>query len=156
MEIDESTDLVYIPPPGACLDEIKETIPSQACDVDEIDCQSVELSDDVIAQVRELVSIVSLMYRANSFHNFEHSCHVSMSVNKLLKRIAAVDTNDSDRDGNKSTYNFMHSILSDPLALLAIVFSALIHGKTSPDSIIRSCMFDVSVSNESFLSLVFD
>ena len=47
----------------------------------------VEIDSAVLEQIREFVSVISLLYRDNPFHNFEHACHVTMSVSKHLKRI---------------------------------------------------------------------
>jgi hypothetical protein len=136
-----NTKLVYTPTSGSCIDEVKETIPLHGFDLHlEVDHLSTRVSKEVVEQIRELVSIVALMYRNNPFHNFEHACHVTMSVNKLIKRIAATESILNDRDTeNESAHGFSRSIYSDPLALLAIVFSALIHGKeTSTENIFQS------------------
>jgi len=50
----------------------------------------------------ELITVIAKSYHKNPFHNFEHACHVTMSVSKFLKRItnpgiAKVDEN-SDHD----------------------------------------------------------
>ena len=70
------------------------------------------------------------------FWLFQHACHVTMSVNKLLSRvvtpdIAAPNNFNSLRRGRDEVaaeiHNFTHGITSDPMAVFAIVFSALIH-----------------------------
>jgi len=93
------------------------------------------------------------MYRDNDFHNFEHACHVTMSVTKLLSRIVLpsdltypekvevegesgkVGTS-KDRSGSSGRLKFdiastlhdhTYGITSDPLTQFALVFSALIH-----------------------------
>ena len=96
-------------------------------------CNSIEVSDIVVTQLTEYVSVIALSYRNNPFHNFEHACHVAMSVNKLLNRIVAPDLSKEDMDqleeGGLSSHlhDFTHGINSDPMAVFAIVFSALIH-----------------------------
>ena len=55
-----------------------------------------------------------------------------MATNKLLKRIETPDINieqgkASDDDIASDIHQYTHGINSDPLALLAIVLSALIH-----------------------------
>ena len=60
-----------------------------------------------------------------------------MSVNKLLHRIVAVDYNEHatnaeiDAESSDGTtakiHEYTHGICSDPMAIFAIVFSALIH-----------------------------
>ena len=53
-----------------------------------------------------------------------------MSVNKLICRVVTPDLNEYHEDPNEVAariHNFTHGITSDPLAILALVFSALIH-----------------------------
>jgi len=60
----------------------------------------------------------------------EHACHVTMATNKFLKRIVAPDIafeKEQIGDIASQLHNYTHGINSDPLTLLAIVFSALIH-----------------------------
>lgn len=65
----------------------------------------------------------------------QHACHVTMSVNKLLKRIVAPDVEleqlaegEHNRDKLAShIHAYTHGINSDPLGIFAIVFSAIIH-----------------------------
>jgi len=101
------------------LEEVKEIIAlpeyreSFACNEDP---DSVNLSDDVVDELRLYVSCVANMYRDNAFHNFEHASHVLMSVNKLMVRIR-------DNETDSSSYG----ITSDPLTQFACAYSALIH-----------------------------
>jgi hypothetical protein len=97
------------------------------------------LSEETLEDLRCYVKIIAKMYRDNPFHNFEHACHVTMSVNKLLKRIITADAMEGDDDNNdpksESTngnhalrvHNYTHGLCSDYMASFAIVFSALIH-----------------------------
>ena len=55
----------------------------------ELDADSIELDPDVEDQIHTYVTAVASMYRENSFHNFEHAAHVTMSVSKLMARIVA-------------------------------------------------------------------
>jgi hypothetical protein len=95
--------------------------------------KKVQISETAKAQLREYVSIIASSYHANSFHNFEHACHVTMSVSKLLTRIAAPDLQKHMKRGDVigdlalHLHEYTHGITSDPLAVLAIEFSALIH-----------------------------
>jgi hypothetical protein len=81
-------------------------------------------------QLKEFVSCIASMYRDVPFHNFEHASHVTMSANKLMKRII---TPDDHVDGSRKPLNpsELHSstfgISSDPLVQFAVVFAALIH-----------------------------
>ncbi len=72
---------------------------------------------------------------------FQHACHVTMSVNKLLSRVATPDlsapkVSNSLRRGREEVaaeiHNFSHGITSDPMAVFAIVFAALIHDVDHP------------------------
>lgn len=80
------------------------------------------------------MSHMSLYFRNNPFHNYEHACHVTMSVSKLLKRIVAPELTQKQlvelkgkEDIASHLYDYTHGINSDPLATLAVKISALIH-----------------------------
>jgi hypothetical protein len=131
--------VVYTPSEGkTCLDEVTEVIrlpkfEAKAAAIGD-EYKKVQISETVKAQLREYVSIIASSYRDNSFHNFEHACHVTMSVSKLLTRIVAPDLqkhmNLGDVTGSdlaSHLHDYTHGITSDPLAVLAIEFSALIH-----------------------------
>lgn len=89
------------------------------------------LDPRVLSQLRQYVSIVASAYNSNPFHNFEHACHVTMAVHKFLKRIVAPEITFDDGtqtfDIDSKRHDFTHGITSDPLCVLAILFSALIH-----------------------------
>lgn len=100
--------------------------------------ESVVLSGDVVDQLHGFVSTISRLYNENSFHNFEHASHVTMSVVKLLSRIVAPDIDYpeesavySERKQNQMLaariHDHTYGITSDPLTQFAVVFSALIH-----------------------------
>jgi len=98
------------------------------------DPDSVEISSQVVSQLREYVSCIANQYRNNAFHNFEHASHVAMSVIKLLSRIVAPREMEAEIIGaanNKKTAATLHDhtygITSDPLTQFACAFSALIH-----------------------------
>lgn len=76
-----SSDIVYTPVEGStCLDEIKETIPlkqyNSIADDEEMEFISLKVSDKIVDQLRELVSMIALMYNRNPFHNFEHGTFI--------------------------------------------------------------------------------
>jgi 3'5'-cyclic nucleotide phosphodiesterase len=118
------------------LDEFQEVIVLQD-DISSIGDQPQESHIDlsISEDLRSYVMIISQMYHDNPFHNFAHACHVTMSVNKLLKRIVSPDLSEEQMRQSKASTNFLHShlkqltygIYSDPIAQFAIVFSALIH-----------------------------
>jgi hypothetical protein len=104
----------------------------------EPDPDSVDISDEVAAQLKDFVQILSTMYRINPFHNFEHASHVTMSVIKLLSRIVApsnhglgesVHAADKETKGNiaSTLHDHTYGITSDPLTQFACVLAALIH-----------------------------
>lgn len=135
----------YRPPPGTVsLDEIKEVIPiSKFLDSASLNGGTVAipiegdnndfgLTPDVISDLRDYVSVIAKMYHNNPFHNFEHACHVTMSVNKLLKRIISADTDEIKQivDGENDAIRlntYTYGLCNDHMASFAIVFSALIH-----------------------------
>jgi len=82
---------------------------------------------------------IASAYRDNPFHNFDHACHVTMSVSKFLKRVVTPDMELEDLEGLENNeekvarqiasrmHSYTHGINSDPITLFAVVFSALIH-----------------------------
>ncbi|CAB9502391.1 Receptor-type guanylate cyclase gcy [Seminavis robusta] len=123
-------------------DEVKEviTLPkfdSRAAGKVE-NAESIVLGYEVVEQLHDFVRTISTLYRENSFHNFEHASHVTMSVVKLLSRIVAPDLEypeesviSSEKKRNRmlalKLHDHTYGITSDPLTQFAVVFSALIH-----------------------------
>ena len=117
----------------------------------------VSLAPEVRVQLRRYVSAIANLYRDVPFHNFEHASHVTMSANKLMKRIMTPDSvsdnnnhnhkvgsrnrgssssnnntgRESRRQRRKNYASALHhstfGISSDPLTRFAVVFAALIH-----------------------------
>eukprot|EP00538_Stauroneis_constricta_P012496 CAMPEP_0119547406 /NCGR_PEP_ID=MMETSP1352-20130426/1528_1 /TAXON_ID=265584 /ORGANISM="Stauroneis constricta, Strain CCMP1120" /LENGTH=1220 /DNA_ID=CAMNT_0007592327 /DNA_START=199 /DNA_END=3861 /DNA_ORIENTATION=+ len=81
----------------------------------------------VVEQLQDYVKTIAQLYRENSFHNFEHASHVTMSVSKLLSRIVAPDINETGEDLMQSLHDHTYGITSDPLTQFAVVLSGLIH-----------------------------
>jgi class 3 adenylate cyclase len=81
---------------------------------------NVKLAPTVRVQLHAYVAKIESLYRDIPFHNFEHTSHVTMSVNKLMKRI--VDQNGTEADVSSKTFE----ISDDPLLHFAVVFSALV------------------------------
>ncbi len=104
---------------------------------EQLDPESVELSQAVHAQLRNYVACVAGMYRNNPFHNFEHASHVAMSANKILKRIIKPEDIDYGQDylrkkDRKKTvaeqiHNSTFGISSDALMQFTVIFAAVIH-----------------------------
>jgi hypothetical protein len=128
--------------PYNVLDEVTEIISFPTFDpkatMTDASSQAVLLDEGVKAQLREYVAQVASLYRDNPFHNFEHASHVTMSANKLLKRIIHPDDLDYNLEGAenktaklqslmKELHTSTYGVSSDPLTQFAIVFSALIH-----------------------------
>lgn len=88
-----------------------------------VDPNSIEIDPKMVQLIHDYVSSLAKMYPANPFHCFEHACHVTMSVAKLLSRIVTPD----DGQAVASLHDHSYGITSDPLTQLACVLSALIH-----------------------------
>ncbi len=122
-------------PNSICLDETVDVIKLPKFDAKadvraaKTEPTNVRIPLVVEEQLRSCVATIADTYRGNSFHNFEHACHVTMCVDKFLKRIVAPDVDPTiERSRLASTlHDYTHGINSDPLAILAILFSALVH-----------------------------
>jgi len=115
------------------LNEVTEiiTLPQFELTDKTIDPSRIELSEDVVNQLRDYVQTLSAMYRENPFHNFEHASHVTMSVLKLLSRIVA-PTDLKGGDTDRTLHDHTYGITSDPMTQFAVVLSALIHDADHP------------------------
>ena len=91
--------------------------------------QEIDIDATVKEQLYNFVYAIASSYNDNHFHNFEHACHVTMSVNKLLMRVVTPDVDIENIDGDFAShlYDYTHGINSDPITILAIIFSAVIH-----------------------------
>jgi len=122
-------------PDSICLDETVDTIKLPKFDAKAdaraatADHTAVHIPQIVEDQLRACVTTIANTYRNNHFHNFEHACHVTMCVDKFLKRIVAPDVDPTmEQDCLASAlHDYTHGINSDPLTILAILFSALVH-----------------------------
>lgn len=135
-----------------CMDEVKDVIQMPEFDSKNADhkeeFRKLEIEKQVVEDLTEFVKGIATRYRGNFFHNFDHACHVTMSVKKLLRRIVKPDLSEAtnastrmsmskggDSEGGSSTFNAMamkiydysHGLSSDPLAMFAMTFSALVH-----------------------------
>jgi len=124
-----------------CLDEVEEAISTpdfnpEVADA-ALDFDQVQIPKDIYNAIQEYVTIIAAMYRPNKFHNFEHACHVTMSVAKLLSRVVSPELSNVQgelacdrqiRDQMAAqVHDFTHGLTSDPLATLALVFAGLVH-----------------------------
>jgi len=89
------------------------------------------LPDEIKFQMKDFVASVAAMYRDTPFHNFDHASHVTMSANKLMKRIIIPDSGKPKKNKGVHAESELHGktfgISSDPLTQFAVVFGALIH-----------------------------
>ena len=152
------------------LDEVVEIIELPAFDAaaakNQPDPATIELDEEVVHQLRDLVTTIASMYNDNPFHNFEHASHVTMSVSKLLSRIVAPDISIEDGSNNDvalTLHDHTYGITSDPLTQFACVFSALIHDADHPGvpnaqlikekAIIASCYKGKSIAEQNSVDL---
>ena len=129
--------LQYDRPAGStCLDEVVEVLTLPKFNAKGVyDADAVKLGPGVTELLREYVTEIASRYPDNPFHNFDHACHVTLSVHKLLKRVVTPDISKEDLEHAKKDtchlasrlHDYTHGINSDPLTLFGIVFSALIH-----------------------------
>jgi len=99
-----------------------------------------EIDPEVMAELKEYVTMVAGMYKENPFHNFAHASYVVMAVSKYMNRIMAASEVDLGLDGKDRNTSATHAALhdhtygitSDPLTRFACVFSALIHDIDHP------------------------
>lgn len=85
-----------------------------------------DLPEIVMDQLKDLISTISKLYHNNSFHNFDHASHVTMSANKLLQRIVTPAFQENG-EFLKEAHEYTFGLTSDPLTQFAIVFSTIIH-----------------------------
>merc|ERR1712157_201674 len=91
-------------------------------------------------QLKDYLTQIASMYQQNPFHNFEHACHVTSSVRKLLSRIVDVSGQTGLRSNETTATDLnlvdlvghSYGITSDPLTQFAVVFSAVIHDVDHP------------------------
>jgi hypothetical protein len=118
---------------GTALDEVCEIITLPNFDAktaaQEIDPKLIDLGDKLSSQLRDFVSVIASLYHDNPFHCFEHASHVTMSVSKLLSRIAAPDDlgKSGEMDMASALHDHTYGITSDPLTQFSVVMAALIH-----------------------------
>ena len=89
--------------------------------------EDVVLDEAIVAQLRDYVTTIASMYRDNPFHNFEHASHVTMSTNKLLKRVLIRDAEHTEGVNAVDLHDYTYGITSDPLTQFSLIFCALIH-----------------------------
>jgi hypothetical protein len=111
---------------GSIVDELSDVIEFKQPETTPIAPDAVELPDHVTNQLRMFVKSVAGLYEDHAYHNFEHSCHVSMSLVKLISRVVGPDEDPSSSDEQ------YFGLCCDPLAQFACVFAALVHHVQHP------------------------
>jgi hypothetical protein len=91
-----------------------------------------KLDRKVQDQLHHYVMRIADRYKDNSFHSFEHASHVTLSAQKLLKRIVSPCEShfvsmQQEHAVAKRLHEATFGIASDPLCQFAVVFSTLIH-----------------------------
>lgn len=121
---------------GSVTDEVSEAIQMPIADVLTIESQddpkNIVLSEAVMQQVNDFVLALAKVYQRGPFHNFERSSHVTMSVVKLLSKVASPeeilkDTKDDEHHALEEHRQKTYGIKSDPTTEFAIVLAALVH-----------------------------
>jgi hypothetical protein len=79
----------------------------------------MELTDEVLGQLREFVAKMLKGYKQVPYHNFEHAYHVVLSACKLMDMFLAT----TKETLTKKSYG----LRNDPILLMALAFSCLIH-----------------------------
>lgn len=91
---------------------------------------SEPLSSEVREELFEFVTHLATKYHVVPFHNIQHASHVTMSANKLIKRIILpddIDYGEKVQEVAANQHKISFGLSSDPISHFAIVFSALIH-----------------------------
>jgi len=138
----KEVSLAVLDPEAQIIEEIKEVIPvrrkespsSRASTANVLEGASaydgnahVVIPRAVERQLRDFITVVSLLYHDHAFHNFEHCAHVLMSVMKLISRILESKLNASDSSLKDSGDDHAYGITTDPLLEFSCLFSALVH-----------------------------
>ena len=111
---------------GSILDEFSDVVEFVEPESKPVGHEAVELPEHVSEQLRTFVRNVARLYQPHAFHNFEHACHVSMSLVKLVSRVV-----DPGEDPS-SAFHRCFGLTCDPLAQFTCVFAALVHDVQHP------------------------
>ena len=149
LEIDNTTG------PSGVIDEVKEVISlpqTRSTAPTDAAIQEVALAAEVEVQCRDFVHAIAAMYHCNPnpFHGFEHACHVTQSVCKLLSRIKAPELPEQpDVMDHEAVEQLIHDhtfgIASDPLIQVRIADELILNCSSIPVSLkSNSCLWPSS------------
>jgi hypothetical protein len=126
-------DLLKVVNKNPPIEELTISIKLEDYDINsqmKFDENSIHLEPEVENQLRQFLKEIAGLYKDHPFHNFEHASHVVMSTTKLLSRLdTGLRSNKSRQSNNQWSKG---RVLIDPLAKLAIAFSALIQDVDHP------------------------
>lgn len=111
---------------GSILEEFSDAVDFVKPESKPVGPDAVQLPEHVSGQLRSFVKHVAGFYENHAFHNFEHACHVSMSLVKLVGRVVGPG------EEGCPTANTTFGLTCDPLAQFACVFAALVHDAHHP------------------------
>jgi 3'5'-cyclic nucleotide phosphodiesterase len=98
-----------------------------------LDGASIKIDSMVKRQLCQYISLIASSYHHNPFNNFNHTCHVTMSVSKLLTRIinlmldGVTTKNNANMDIGYHIHDFTYGMHLDPITIIAILLSGIIH-----------------------------
>lgn len=81
----------------------------------------------LIDQVRLYIGRIFSQYKKVRYHNFEHAYHVVISANKLLDLMLCEEPVGGEPKNRNNKPRPTYGLKSDPLSLLALLFSAIVH-----------------------------
>jgi hypothetical protein len=87
--------------------------------------EDVSIPPDAFNELNVLVTSIASLYKMNTFHNFEHSCHATTSTLKVLDKIKEHTAATHDDPFESLDNTDLCQAFSDPLTRFAIVFAAL-------------------------------
>lgn len=97
----------------------------------------VDVPEEAKAQLRLYVSSIASTYRANEFHNVEHAAHVTLTMEKMIKKLVSPEAQDvfvdfGGRARSAEAISFdldcrTYGISSDPLSQFALLLACLVH-----------------------------
>jgi class 3 adenylate cyclase len=123
--IDEARDVLLMPP----FDSRVAALMTHS--------EMLDLPEEVEEQLRLYITSIVSTYKPNDFHNIEHAAHVCLTMDKMIKKLLAPESQDVYVDfGGKprsaesiafDLENRSFGLASDPLAQFSLLFASLVH-----------------------------